>query len=62
MTDDGRCHICRRVPVEQSPLYAITTCRDCNESELTGLLPRVLWSIALLVSPMLVWVAMKIMQ
>ena len=60
--DDARCHICRRVPVEQSSLYTITTCRDCDESELTGLLPRVLWSIAFLASPMLVWAVMNIIR
>jgi hypothetical protein len=28
--DDGKCHICRQWPLEQSPLYTITTCRDCD--------------------------------
>lgn len=30
--DDGRCHICRCVPVKQSPLYRLTTCEDCDET------------------------------
>lgn len=30
--DDGRCHICRRVPLRQSSLYRIATCDDCNET------------------------------
>lgn len=32
MTDDGKCHICRRVPLRQSRLYRITTCEDCDET------------------------------
>lgn len=30
--DDGRCHICRRVPLAQSRLYRITTCESCDET------------------------------
>lgn len=32
---DGRCHICRRYPLEQDPLYSIPTCRDCNADDMT---------------------------
>lgn len=30
--DDGRCHICRRVPLAQSSMYRITTCESCEET------------------------------
>lgn len=30
--DDGYCHICRRPPNGQSPLYSITTCEMCDET------------------------------
>lgn len=31
--DDGKCHICRRVPAAESHLYPMTTCVDCDETE-----------------------------
>lgn len=30
MIDDGRCHICRRVPLARDPAYRVTTCVDCE--------------------------------
>lgn len=30
MSDDGKCHICRRTPLRQSRLYSMTTCDDCD--------------------------------
>lgn len=31
--DDGRCHICRQWPLEQSPHYTISTCVSCKETD-----------------------------
>jgi hypothetical protein len=46
--DDGRCHICRRVPHRESELYGITTCVDCDESRPLELHCRAIITAALL--------------
>jgi hypothetical protein len=29
--EDGRCHICRRIPLFEDPLYTLTTCVRCED-------------------------------
>jgi len=30
MIDDGKCHLCRQVPLVESSRYRFTTCEDCD--------------------------------
>lgn len=32
-SDDGKCHLCRRWPVGQSPLYSVTACENCEVTD-----------------------------
>ena len=52
MTDDGRCHICRQWPLEESPDYTITTCVDCDETAKVRAppMPGTMWLLGKLIA------------